>query len=120
MLRKLQDKWKVSGWRLLLILITFALAGSLTGYAGKKIMSFTGIDTAGIYIPAYIIVVTLIWPLMVIIVSLFTGQFVFFKSYLKKMGRRMGGRKKEQKNREHGTDVQGTSNKEQRTKRNYQ
>jgi uncharacterized membrane protein YwzB len=93
MFKKLQDKWKVSSWRLLLILITFAVGGSLTGYVGKKIMSFTGIDAAGIYIPVYIIVVTLIWPVMVIVVSVFTGQFVFFKEYLKKMGRRMGGRK---------------------------
>ncbi len=93
MFKKLQDKWKVSSWRLLLILITFAVGGSLTGYVGKKIMSFTGIDAAGIYIPVYIIVVTLVWPVMVIVVSVFTGQFVFFKEYLKKMGRRMGGRK---------------------------
>ncbi|MFN2439918.1 MAG: DUF6787 family protein [Chitinophagaceae bacterium] len=103
MLKKLQDKWKVSGWRLVLILVTFAVGGSLTGYIGKKIMGFTGIEAAGIYIPVYIIIVTLIWPFMVIVVSIFTGQFVFFKAYLKKMGRRMRGKGKKQGNREQGT-----------------
>ena len=118
MFKKLQDKWKVSGWRLLLILITFAIGGSLTGYVGKMMMSLTGIETAGIYIPVYIIVVTLVWPLMVIIVSVPMGQFVFFRAYLKKMARRMGGKRKEQMNKERGnseqkTREQGIQNKEQ-------
>ncbi len=39
---------------------------------------------------------------MVIAVSVPMGQFIFFRSYLKKMGRRMGGRK-EQMNKEQGT-----------------
>src|SRR3712207_4664359 len=87
MFKRLQKKWKVSGWRLLLILITFAVGGSLTGLAGRKIMS--AVENAWIYVPVYIIVVTLIWPLMVLLVSIPLGQFFFFRSYLKKMGSRM-------------------------------
>ena len=107
MLKKLQDKWNVSGWRLVLILITFAVAGSLTGYAGKKIMGFTGIEAAGIYIPIYVVVVTLIWPLMVIVISVPMGQFVFFRGYLKKMGRRIRGKRKDQMNKEQMNKEQG-------------
>ena len=107
MLKKLQDKWNVSGWRLVLILITFAVAGSLTGYAGKKIMGFTGIEAAGIYIPIYVVVVTLIWPLMVIVISVPMGQFVFFRGYLKKMGRRIRGKRKDQMNKEQGEMING-------------
>ncbi|MFN2457177.1 MAG: DUF6787 family protein [Chitinophagaceae bacterium] len=95
MLKRLQTKWKVSGWRLLLILITFIIGGSLTGLAGKKIMSLTGIENAWLYIPLYIIVVTLIWPIMVLIVSIPLGQFIFFRNYIKKIGSRMTGRKTE-------------------------
>jgi len=105
MLKKLQDKWNVSGWRLVLILITFAVAGSLTGYAGKKIMGFTGIEAAGIYIPIYVVVVTLIWPLMVIVISVPMGQFVFFRGYLKKMGGRIRGKRKDQMNKEQGETI---------------
>jgi formyltetrahydrofolate-dependent phosphoribosylglycinamide formyltransferase len=90
MFKRLQKKWKVNGWRLLLILVTFAVGGSLTGYLGKRLMNFTGIETAWIYIPVYIILVTLIWPLMVLLVSIPLGQFTFFINYLKKMGRRIG------------------------------
>jgi hypothetical protein len=44
MFKSLQQKWKVSGWRLLLILFTFAIGGSLTGLAGKKLMTVSGIE----------------------------------------------------------------------------
>ncbi|MGZ5286512.1 MAG: phosphoribosylglycinamide formyltransferase [Flavisolibacter sp.] len=94
MLERLQKKWGVGAGRLLLILVTFAVGGSLSGIAAKKLMSLTGIHNAALYIPVYIIVVTLIWPVAVMTVSLFTGQFVFFRHYLARMGSRMSGRKK--------------------------
>jgi hypothetical protein len=94
MLNRLQHKWKVSGWRLVLILMTFALGGSLTGYAGKKLMGLTGIENAALYIPIYIIVITIVWPAMVLMVSLPLGQFLFFKKYIARMGGRMIKRKR--------------------------
>jgi formyltetrahydrofolate-dependent phosphoribosylglycinamide formyltransferase len=90
MLDRLQKKWKVNGLRLLLILVTFAVGGSLTGIAGKNIMSLTAIKNAWIYVPVYILLVTIIWPVIVILVSIPLGQFIFFKNYIKKIGGRMG------------------------------
>jgi formyltetrahydrofolate-dependent phosphoribosylglycinamide formyltransferase len=90
----LKKRWNVDGWRLLLILITFAIGGSATGYVGKLLMNALRIETPWLYILIYVLVVTLIWPLMVIIVSIFFGQFNFFRSYLKKMGSRIFGLKK--------------------------
>jgi formyltetrahydrofolate-dependent phosphoribosylglycinamide formyltransferase len=95
MFEGLQKKWKVSAGRLLLILITFALGGSATGYLGRKVMSLLGIENPWLYVPVYIIVITIIWPLMVIIVSIPFGQFNFFRSYIAKLGRRMTGMKAE-------------------------
>jgi hypothetical protein len=89
MLKKLQEKWKVNGWRLLLILVTFAVGGSLTGVAGKKLMNLVNVESAWLYIPIYIIVVTIIWPFAVLAVSIVTGQFPFFLSYLAKMKYRL-------------------------------
>jgi formyltetrahydrofolate-dependent phosphoribosylglycinamide formyltransferase len=94
MFEKLQQKWKVSGWRLLLILVTFALGGSLCGYAGRKLLGLLDIESTAIRIPLYVILVTILWPLCVILISIPLGQFVFFRSYLQKMGRRMRGKKK--------------------------
>jgi formyltetrahydrofolate-dependent phosphoribosylglycinamide formyltransferase len=96
------------------------VAGSLTGYAGKKIMGFTGIEAAGIYIPIYVVVVTLIWPLMVIVISVPMGQFVFFRGYLKKMGRRIRGKRKDQMNKEQMNKEQGEMINGQRSMFNVQ
>jgi len=90
----LKNRWKVNGWRLLLILITFAVAGSATGYVGRLIMEVLDIDTVWLYILIYVLLVSLIWPLMVIMFSIVFGQFHFFKNYLARMGRRMFGKSK--------------------------
>jgi hypothetical protein len=49
-----------------------------------------GIDTPWLFIPVYILLVTILWPVMVLIVSIPFGQFKFFTGYLTKIGRRMG------------------------------
>lgn len=86
----LQRKWKVGTTKLLLILFTFAIGGSLTGYVGKKLMSLTDIKNPSIYLPTYIVVVTVLWPLMVLLISLPMGQFYFFKNYITQLGKRIG------------------------------
>ena len=90
MFQKLRNKWKVNGWQLLLILCTFAFGGSITGYVGKRIMPLFGIETPWLAVPAYILLVTFLWPLIVLLVSFPFGQFRFFSGYLKKIGQRMG------------------------------
>jgi formyltetrahydrofolate-dependent phosphoribosylglycinamide formyltransferase len=90
MFDRLQQKWKVNGLQLALILCTFAIGGSLTGYAGRRLMPLLGIEQDWLWIIVYIIVVTLLWPLSVLLVSIPFGQFRFFVQYLKKIGKRMG------------------------------
>lgn len=89
MFDRLQKKWKVSGLQVFLILCTFAIGGSLTGLVGKKIMNLLDIEFRAIWIIVYIILVTLIWPMAVLLISIPFGQYRFFTGYLKKMGRRM-------------------------------
>ncbi|WP_338143010.1 phosphoribosylglycinamide formyltransferase [Pseudoflavitalea rhizosphaerae] len=93
MFERLQQKWKVNGWRLLLILVTFAVGGSLCGYLGRLILNQLHISQSVIRIILYIVLVTILWPFCVILISIPTGQFFFFRSYLKKMGQRIAGRK---------------------------
>jgi hypothetical protein len=92
MLKRLQSRWGVGGWRLLLIIMTFALGGSATGYVGRKLLGLLHIDAAWLFIPLYIIVVTLIWPFMVLLVSIPLGQFPFFKRYIQRLTKRITGR----------------------------
>jgi hypothetical protein len=90
MFQRLQQKWKVNGLQLLLILCTFAIGGSLTGFTGKKLMNFLAIERGWLWVVIYILIVTLLWPFSVLLVSVFFGQYRFFTGYLKKIGRRIG------------------------------
>ncbi|MFZ9387442.1 MAG: DUF6787 family protein [Chitinophagaceae bacterium] len=90
MLERLQKKWKVSGFQLILIISTFAIGGSLTGFAGKKIMNVLAISQDWLWAILYIIIITILWPIAVLLVSIPFGQFSFFSRYIKKIGGRMG------------------------------
>lgn len=90
MFERLRKKWKVDGLQLFLILCTFAIGGSLTGLVGRRIMNFFPFEKGVVWVIVYILLVTLLWPFAVLLVSVFFGQFRFFRSYLQKIGRRMG------------------------------
>jgi hypothetical protein len=90
MFEKLRQKWKVSPLQLALILCTFAIGGSLTGFAAKKVMNLLSIDLDWLWAIIYILLVTIIWPIMVLIISIPFGQFRFFSNYTRKLGEKMG------------------------------
>ena len=90
MFEKLKQKWKVNLLQLVLILCTFAIGGSLTGWVGKKIMNALAIGPDWIWGVVYIILITIIWPMAVIIVSIPFGQYPFFIKYIRKIGVKMG------------------------------
>lgn len=90
MFEKLQTKWKINGTQLFLVLCVFAIGGSATGYFGKIIMNGLSIEHGWLWTVIYILVVTIIWPLNVLLVSIPFGQFPFFLQYLRRMGTRMG------------------------------
>jgi len=93
MFQKLQKKWKVSFLQVILILCVFTIGGSLTGIIADIIMPLFNIDNNILWIIFYIILMTLIWPIMVIVVSIPFGQFNFFKNYLIRIFNRIKGRK---------------------------
>ena len=91
MLKKLKAHWKVDGINLVLIIATFALGGSLCGYAGRKILMLTNVEKGLAWVILYILLITLLWPLCVILISIPLGQFSFFKKYLIKVWKKMSG-----------------------------
>lgn len=92
MFSKLKQRWKVNEVRLILIISTFALGGSLCGYLGKKLMAFTNLEKGLLWFILYIILITLIWPACVLLISIPLGQFSFFKNYLSKIWARIRGK----------------------------
>lgn len=89
MFDKLKKKWNVSGVQLLLVLCTFAVGGSLDGYISRKIMTLFPLEKGVFWYVIYFVILTLLWPVCVLLVSVFFGQFRFFKNYLLRVARRM-------------------------------
>jgi len=92
MLEKLKQRWRVSGLSLVLIITTFALGGSLCGWAGRKLLLLMNIDKGIAWILLYIVFITLLWPISVLIVSIPLGQFAFFKKYIARVLNKLQGK----------------------------
>lgn len=89
MFQRLKEKWQVSWTQFTIIFCTFAAGGSLCGYAGRKLMGLTNLEGEVVYIIIYILLITLLWPLCVLIVSIPMGQFAFFSDYLHRVWKRI-------------------------------
>lgn len=89
MFGNLKKKWKVNEVQLVLILCTFATGGSATGWAAKKIMNLLTLEQDWLWATLYILLVTILWPLMVIVISVPFGQFRFFRGYINKLAEKL-------------------------------
>ena len=90
-INKLQQKWGVGPVQFWLIMTTFALGGSLSGYLNKQILKLLFLDKNLAYWLIYPLLLTILWPFSVIFVSFLTGQFSFFKGYLGRIWGRLSG-----------------------------
>ncbi len=90
-IQKLQNKWGVGPGQFWLIILTFALGGSLSGRLCSKILNLVFLDKNWAFWLIYPLILTILWPFSVIFVSFFTGQFAFFKGYLGRVGGRLFG-----------------------------
>jgi folate-dependent phosphoribosylglycinamide formyltransferase PurN len=90
-INKLQQKWGVGPVQFWLIMTTFALGGSLSGYLNKQILNLVFLEKNAAYWLIYPLLLTILWPFSVILVSFATGQFAFFKGYLGRMWGRLSG-----------------------------
>ncbi len=94
MLHRLKNKWQVSWFQFTLIFSTFALGGSLCGYLGRLLLSYTNLERNLIYFVIYVVVVTILWPFCVLLISIPFGQFSFFKRYLGRIKDKMVNKRK--------------------------
>lgn len=89
-LQKLKERWKLNSmWQLLLVICTFAIGGTACGIIGKQIMHLIGPDHKGLWVLMYILLITVLWPLCVLVTSIPLGQFNFFRHYLQRIGQRL-------------------------------
>ena len=93
MFEKLKNKWGVGSFQLLLILVTFALGGSACGIISKKILSVLDLTNGLFNTILYILLITVFWPVCVLLISIPFGQFSFFRNYIGRVIRKLTGKK---------------------------
>jgi folate-dependent phosphoribosylglycinamide formyltransferase PurN len=90
-IQNLQEKWKVGGSQFWLIMLTFALGGSLSGRLCSFLLNLVFLEKKWAFWLVYPLFLTILWPFSVIFVSFFTGQFRFFRGYLARVGAKVFG-----------------------------
>ena len=90
-IQRLQEKWKVGPGQFWLVILTFALGGSLSGRLCSFLLKLVFLEKNWAFWLIYPLFLTILWPFSVIFVSFFTGQFRFFKGYLGRVGGRLFG-----------------------------
>ncbi len=88
MLKRLQQKWNVSGTQFILILCVFAITGSATAYITKQITSWLQLDASSVlYWLVKLAVLVVGYQILLLLVAIPFGQFRFFWNYEKKIFR---------------------------------
>ena len=94
-MKKLKKRWQIkSNLQLAIIFVVFAINGSLSAKIGFFIMELISVNKATFNIVVYYllatIVVTLIYPFLLIAIGFIFGQFSFFFNFSKKMLKTIG------------------------------
>jgi len=90
-IKKLQEKWGLAPVQFWLVILTFALGGSLSGRLCSFLLKMVFSEKNWAFWLVYPIFLTILWPFSVLFVSLLTGQFRFFKGYLGRVGAKLVG-----------------------------
>lgn len=98
MFEKLKRKWKLdSNWQVVIILLTFSIAGPLTLYIRRPVfdlLNITAETSLWIKIPMWVIVITPSHLILVAIIGTLLGQYQFVKLFFGKFFSRFTGKKK--------------------------
>ncbi len=94
-MKKLKERWQIkSNFQLVIIFIVFAINGSLSAKIGQLLMSLFGLFKENlnliVFYLIFIIIVTLIYPFLLIANGFIFGQFEFFFRFSRKMLQHLG------------------------------
>lgn len=94
-MKRLKERWGIhSNFQLAVILIVFAVTGSLSARLATPLTGFLGITpdyfSAWVYWPARILLIFPIYQVLLVFFGFIFGQFKFFWNFEKKMLNRMG------------------------------
>lgn len=91
MLKKLQQKWKVSGTDFFFILLNFAITGTFTAWVIKSITNWMQVEKFGVaYWSLKLFILFVGYQVFILFFGFCLGRFSFFWNYEKKILQRMG------------------------------
>ncbi len=93
MFKKLQQKWNVSGWQFIIILIVFAITGTTTAWLTGLVTGWVGFTDETFWLWKFLLKLGMLlvgYQVILLTVAFLFGQFAFFWNFEKKMLRRMG------------------------------
>ena len=88
-MNKLKNRWKItSNIQLILILLVFAINGSLSGFITKPTLALVGITRENIHYSLYwlfyFLTISIVYFTLLIVISRIFGQASFFKNFAKR------------------------------------
>ena len=94
-MKRFKEKWNISSnYQLAIILIVFAITGSLSLYVSRAVLDALSINkeifSTWLYWPLRIIIVFPIYQILILIIGTIFGQFKFFWKFEKKFLKRIG------------------------------
>ena len=97
-MKRFKEKWNISSnYQLVIILIVFAITGSLSLYVSTPILEALSIDreilSIWLFWPLKILIIFPIYQILILIIGTIFGQFKFFWKFEKKFLKRIGFKK---------------------------
>ena len=94
-MKRFKEKWNISSnYQLAIILIVFAITGSLSLYVSAPILKALSIDkeilSIWLFWPLKILIIFPIYQILILIIGTIFGQFKFFWKFEKKFLKRIG------------------------------
>lgn len=95
-MKRLKEKWNIqSNFQLLIILLVFAITGSLSLVVSEPILDFIGlqkenINPSWLFTPLRLLIVFPVYQVLILLIGFVFGQFNFFWNIEKKMLKKMG------------------------------
>jgi manganese efflux pump family protein len=89
-MKKLMLRWQIKSYlQLAIVFVVFAINGSLSAKIGYSILSFFNINKQNLNLIFYYLllslIVTLIYPFLIILIGFLFGQYSFFFKFSEKM-----------------------------------
>lgn len=101
MFQRLRQKWKLSTADFVVVMLAFALGGSLCGYITRKLLVLFQLQNHSGRWPVYALLLTATWPFCVLLTGHLLGKGAFFRNYLLLMWRRITGNSRPQADAEY-------------------